>query len=253
MLHNIDINKMNQLMERDRDAKEIIGKLLENHQMSISTIGHELRNPLTLVYSALQITQIHHPEVKEFTHWGHMLEDVHFMIKLLDELSSFNNGERLRYSTFYIAEILRGIAISFAISMEQSPEIEFASYVDPNVDDFPFTGDLVKMREVILNLLRNAKDAVAARLADPNADHKRGRMRMEARRQPEGIVIKVIDNGCGIKPERMEKIFEPFVTYKEDGTGLGLAISKRIIESHRGTLTVTSGKARNTVFTIVIQ
>ena len=49
MLHNIDVNKMNQLMEENPTAKQIISQLLENHHTTVSTIAHEIRNPLTLV------------------------------------------------------------------------------------------------------------------------------------------------------------------------------------------------------------
>ena len=49
MLHNIDINKMNALMEADHDAKQIITQLLDNHHETVSTIAHEVRNPLTLI------------------------------------------------------------------------------------------------------------------------------------------------------------------------------------------------------------
>ena len=51
MLHNIDLNKMNQLMKENKDAKQIISQLLENHHTAVSTIAHEIRNPLTLVSS----------------------------------------------------------------------------------------------------------------------------------------------------------------------------------------------------------
>ena len=68
MMQNIDINQMNRLMEESEEAKQIISQLLENHQETVSTIAHEIRNPLTLVSSALQIIQVQHPEVKEFAH-----------------------------------------------------------------------------------------------------------------------------------------------------------------------------------------
>ena len=55
MLHNVDINKMNTLMEENHDAKQIISQLLENHHETVSAIAHEIRNPLTLVSSSLQV------------------------------------------------------------------------------------------------------------------------------------------------------------------------------------------------------
>lgn len=66
MLTNININKMNQLTSENETAKQIVSQLLENHQTIVSMISHEIRNPLTLVSSALQIIEIQHPEVINF-------------------------------------------------------------------------------------------------------------------------------------------------------------------------------------------
>ena len=61
MLTNIDINKMNRLMEENKDARIIISQLLENHHTAVSMIAHEIRNPLTLVSSSLQVIEAQHP------------------------------------------------------------------------------------------------------------------------------------------------------------------------------------------------
>ena len=239
MLYNVDVNKMNRLMEENKDVTQIISQLLENHHTTVSTIAHEIRNPLTLVSSALQMIQAQHPEVLEFSHWSQTLEDVEFMRQLLEELSTYNNGNTLHYSVFSIGQFLKNIAISFAISLdEEESDIEFSSRVPDNVGDF--TGDKVKLEEVLLNLLRNAKDAVAGE----------GTIRLYAERKRKSLDIHVQDNGCGIPKEHLESIFEPFQTYKEDGTGLGLSISKRIIEAHGGTLSVASKEGDGATFTI---
>lgn len=239
MMHNIDINKMNRLMEENKDAKQIISQLLENHQLTVSTIAHEIRNPLTLVSSALQIIQIQHPEVKEFSHWKQTMDDIDFMRQLLEELSTFNNGNTLRYSVFSIEHLLKNIAISFAISLdEEESEIEFSSSVPENLGKF--TGDKVKLEEVLLNLLKNAKEAIS----------DKGSIQLSAGRKKDILSIQIKDDGCGIPAERLESIFEPFKTYKQGGTGLGLSLSKRIIEAHGGSISVTSREGRGTAFTV---
>lgn len=240
MLHNIDINKMNQLMEENKDAKQIITQLLENHHTTVSTIAHEIRNPLTLVSSSLQVMQYQHPELKEIPNWTQTMEDVDFMRQLLEELSTFNNGSRLRYSIFPIEKLLRNIAISFAISLDEENEsdIEFTASIPDKLGDF--TGDKIKLEEVFLNLLRNAKEAITGE----------GVIRMAAERKKDFLTIKITDDGCGIPEEHLESIFEPFQTYKQGGTGLGLSLSKRIIEAHSGTISVASVPDNGTTFTI---
>lgn len=239
MLHNIDINKMNQLMEENKDAKQIISQLLENHHTTISTIAHEIRNPLTLVSSSLQVMQFQHPELKDIPNWNQTMEDVDFMRQLLEELSTFNNGSTLHYSVFSIEKLLKNIAISFAISMdEEDLDIEFSSVIPEELGDF--TGDKIKLEEVFLNLLRNAKEAIETE----------GNITLSATRKKDTLTIKISDNGCGIPEDHIDSIFEPFKTYKQGGTGLGLSLSKRIIEAHNGTISVASEVGKGTSFTI---
>lgn len=239
MLHNIDINKMNQLMEENKDARQIISQLLENHHTTVSTIAHEIRNPLTLVSSSLQIMQLQHPELKEIPNWTQTMEDVDFMRQLLEELSTFNNGNTLHYSVFTIEQLLKNISISFAISLdEEGLDIEFSSSIPTGLGKF--TGDKIKLEEVFLNLLRNAKEAITGE----------GTIYLSAERTKDILIIQISDNGCGIPKEHLDSIFEPFKTYKQGGTGLGLSLSKRIIESHHGSITVLSEPEKGTTFTI---
>ena len=241
MFSNIDINKMNRLMEENKEAKQIISQLLENHHTSVSMIAHEIRNPLTLVSSSLQVIETQHPEVRQFHNWEQMMEDVQFMCSLLNELSSFNNSSTLHHSVFSIERLLKNIAVSFAISLDaDNSDIEFTSRIVPGMGDF--TGDKIKLEEVLLNLLRNAREAVG----------EKGRISMTAERQEDTIVIKCQDNGCGIPEDLIDTIFDPFVTYKENGTGLCLSSSKQTIEAHGGTIYAQSSPETGTVFTVTL-
>ena len=244
MLHNIDINKMNQLMEENKDARQIINQLLENHHTAVSTIAHEVRNPLTLISSALQVMQFQHPELKEISNWTHMMEDVDFMRQLLEELSTFNNGNTLHYSVFSIEKLLKNIAISFAISLdEEELDIEFSSSIPTGLGDF--TGDKIKLEEVFLNILRNAKEAIEGE----------GTILLSAERKKNLLIVRISDSGCGIPKEHLNSIFEPFKTYKQGGTGLGLSLSKRIIEKyHAGRLFVKATEPHHgTTFRIIVK
>ncbi|CUX37208.1 sensor histidine kinase [Clostridium sp. C105KSO13] len=239
MLHNIDINKMNTLTEENPDAKQIIGQLLDNHHRIVSTIAHEIRNPLTLVSSSLQVTELQHPEVKDFSHWKQTIEDIEFICQLLNDLSSFNNGDMLNYSVFSIERLLKNIAVSFAISLDSEvSDIEFSSSIPSDLGDY--TGDRVKLEQVFLNLLCNASESICGK----------GQIYFSAIRTGEFLIIQCKDSGCGISDDVIDYIFEPFKTYKEGGTGLGLSLSKKIIESHRGTISVDSKVDQGSTFTI---
>lgn len=239
MLHNIDVNQMNSLMENNHDAKQIISQLLDNHHEVVSTIAHEVRNPLTLVSSSLQVMEIQHPEVKDFPHWKQTIEDVNFMCQLLVELSTFNNGDTLHYSVFSIERLLKNIVVSFAISLDcEDSDVELTSNVPSGLGEY--TGDKIKLEEVFLNLLKNAKESITGP----------GNIYFSASRNKGLLTITCQDTGCGISEEIIDYIFEPFKTYKEGGTGLGLSLAKRIIESHGGTISVDSHVDEGSLFTI---
>lgn len=241
MLSNIDINKLNRLMKENKEAKQIISQLMKNYQTSVSMIAHEIRNPLTLISSSLQIIEAQHPEVKKFYNWGQTMEDVSFMCSLLDELTTFNNSTTLHHSVFSIEKLMKNIAVSFAISLDASDsKIQFSSRIVPGMGDF--TGDKVKLEQVVLNLLRNAKDAVSAD----------GIITLSAVREGDSIIIECTDNGCGIPDDVIDTIFDPFVTYKENGTGLGLCSAKQIVELHGGTINVQSSPGSSTIFTVTL-
>ena len=77
-----------------------------------------------------------------------------------------------------------------------------------------------------------------------------GRLIVSSRCSEEEIIIDIGDSGCGIPPEFVEKVFEPYFTTKQDGTGLGLAMSARIIQDHNGTITLESGVKQGTTVTV---
>lgn len=228
-------------MSNNKDARQIIPQLLHNHRNTISTISHEIRNPLTLVSSALQVMEKQNPELKDIPHWNQVIGDVDFIIQLLAELSSFNNSNELHYSIFSMEKLLKNIAISFAISLDTNEaDIEFSSSISDSLGQF--TGDKIKLQEVILNLLKNAEEAIT----------EKGSIHLAASREGDLITITCTDTGCGITEEQMGWIFQPFVTYKTGGTGLGLAFSRKIAEAHEGTLTAVSAPQESTTFTLTL-
>lgn len=237
-------DKLRQVMNQNPEIKELLTKLLESHKLEISTISHEIRNPLTLVYSTLQLIESQHPEVLSFKHWDTMHQDIEYMNQLLEELSSYNNGEQLNLSIIDTAAFLKKLALSFAASL-QDTTIEFTSRIIPELPLISI--DAVKIRQTLLNLLRNAKDAVLSR-----SDSTHPTITLDTRYIHDTVCISITDNGCGIASQKLPSIFEPFTTYKEGGTGLGLAIANRIILAHGGSIHVTSVPGKGSAFTIML-
>lgn len=244
MLTSTDYDKLQQIMQESPEHEALISRLLQSHRMEVSAISHEIRNPLTLVYSTLQLIESTHPEVHTFTHWQELHQDIEYMKQLLEELSSYNNSERLELDLIDTSLFFRRIALSFASSIVDT-DIEFTSLI---TDDLPsISVDSLKMRQALLNLLRNAHDACIA-ITQPA-------ITLSVSPDPQDssmLCITVTDNGCGIKPEDQTSVFEPFITHKADGTGLGLAVTRRIILAHHGTITLDSTPGTGTTFSIAL-
>ncbi len=246
MFSATDYDKLQQIMAESPEKEALLSRLLESQKMTLSAISHEIRNPLTLVYSTIQLLESRHPEITDFKHWDSLRKDIEYMNTLLDELSSYNNSDRLNLVILDTVNYLKNIVLSFAASLTDT-DIEFTSRIHPSLPNIQ--ADPTKLREVILNLLTNAKDALSASDARRSSS---GRIHFHADVIGDSVQIKISDNGCGISEEQCSHIFEPFVTYKSNGTGLGLAIASRIVESHNGTLQVSSSVDIGTSFTLTL-
>ena len=164
---------------------------------------------------------------------------------LLEDLSSYNNGERLELTPVSASTYFRRIALSFAASIVDT-DIEFVSRIPEDLPEI--SADPVKLRQAVLNLLRNACDALNKKAPDS----QKPVIKFSVTLQTDSLHIGVRDNGCGIAPEDQKTIFEPFVTHKPDGTGLGLAITRRIIQAHHGTVTLNSVLHNGTTFILTL-
>lgn len=212
-------------------------KNLSEDSLELSKMFHEIKNPLTLINSSLQLIESDHPEVKDFRFWNQTMEDLLNLRKLIDELSSYQKGAVLNITKINLFDFTEDLLESTAgFLLETGTPLTLES----TIEDLDFYADEVKLRQAIVNLLKNAAEssdtgsAIALRLT---ADD-------------ETLLISVADQGCGISKELMEHIFEPFHTTKSYGTGLGLPIVKRIVESHGGELSINSREGAGTTVQI---
>jgi signal transduction histidine kinase len=108
----------------------------------------------------------------------------------------------------------------------------------------PIRGDAGQIEQLLLALVMNAIDAMP----------REGVLTLTTRAAGDSVTLSVEDNGTGIDPALLPRLFEPFATTKEEGkgVGLGLAISKAIVERHQGRIEVDSEVGRGTKFTITL-
>lgn len=241
MLHNIDVKKLHELRDRDPEFDELITQLIANHDQAISTLTHELRNPLTIVYSCLQLVEEKYPEVLDYKFWGSAMNNTELTVDILTNMSTLNNSKRVKIEPLAISSFIDKILISYNSTL-QGTSIYLQNAIPRDLPHI--MGDPVKLQQVFLNLLNNAKDAVNGDgqiTVDAYVDHT-----------PEGddVIISIEDDGCGIPVANKNAIFEPFRTFKKNGTGIGLPVAKNIIEAHDGELTLKSVFNKGTTFFI---
>src|SRR5262249_41047922 len=104
------------------------------------------------------------------------------------------------------------------------------------------TGDRVQLQQVILNLVKNAIEAMSA------VKDRRRELTIVSMSGPDSVVVEVRDAGVGIDPRRAEQLFEAFYTTKPEGLGIGLSISRSMIEAHGGRLWAAPNEPHGAVF-----
>lgn len=152
--------------------------------------------------------------------------------------------KEVRPESVDLNEVIREV-ITLSLSELQSNRVILRSEL---ADDLPIvTGDRVQLQQVILNLLRNASDAMSA-------VDDRGRQLLIKTERDERDCVRVIvkDAGVGLDPGTADKLFESFYTTKSNGMGIGLSVSRSIIESHHGRLWAASNDGPGTTFSFSI-
>lgn len=218
---------------------EHIRQLKEQNQLLISRISHEIRNPIALLRSSLDLLAVRHPEITEYEEWDDILDVMDYIKGLLNDISQYNNASRLKRQPTQISEFLDSIFHSLRPTLDY---LKINFHTDLQISDLSLSIDPIKMRQALLNILRNAYEAVSVN----------GCIHFVASTEDNSLIFKIKDNGCGISPDDLSTLFQPFVTHKKEGTGLGLTITKQIIEAHGGTISVESTPDTGTVFTIVL-
>jgi PAS domain S-box-containing protein len=162
--------------------------------------------------------------------------------ELLRNLQDFNRPSSGIISPVDIHECIDGVLLFYGKELA-TRNIEVKKQYDSDMPTFLGIPDQIK--QVILNLLNNADEAIP---------QKGGRIRISTEHTDREIVFHISDSGIGIKPEDKDRIFEPFFTTKSavKGTGLGLSVAYGIIKSHKGRITVESKTNKGTTFSIIL-
>lgn len=210
-------------------------------------LAHEIRNPLAGIKGAAQYLQgqARPEEVHDFL--DIIVDEVN---RLNEVVSQFLDYARPLKVTLEPASVQALVGHVLEIVRREGLPPELALRVELQEDLPEIQMDRDKMKQVLLNLVQNAVQAVGTRPGEVVVSGGLQRVRGAEGRAEEVLALSVSDTGRGIAPEDLEKLFVPFFTTRQGGTGLGLAISQRLVQAHGGDLAVRAQPGAPTTFTV---
>jgi len=217
----------------------------------LAVLAHELRNPLAPLRNALQVVRLSGSDpatVKQV--WGMMERQVQQMVRLIDDLLDVSritrNKLELRRETVDTREVVEAaLEMSSPVVMRYGHEVSVAIAPGcPAVD-----ADRARLVQVLDNLVTNA-----AKYSEPGS-----RIAIAAQAAADGVSIAVKDNGTGIPPDMLERVFDMFTQVDRSlersrgGLGIGLTLVRRIVELHGGSVVARSaGAGRGSEFVVTL-
>ena len=243
-----DLTRVEQLEERERlrDRLAALGEMA-------AAIAHEVKNPLAGIEVMAGLLKRQLPESPDAqTILADIIKEAKMANAIVVEVLEFVRPIRLQ-----VEHVSLGDAITDAVTLSEGhgPRGDVAVKVTIPTDLPAIQGDPYQLRQIFTNLLINAYEAL----------NGRGTVRIVATTVPEEdlpgggdgmsgptVQVDVIDDGPGIQPEVLDRIFSQFFTTKPQGSGLGLAIVRKIVDAHDGRIDVTSRPGAGTAFRVTL-
>lgn len=214
-------------------------------RMLVRGLAHEIKNPLGGLRGAAQLLdlELSDPELKEYTKI--IIAESDRLQDLMDKMLGPNKPAHK--SSLNIHEVLE--RVRQLVAVESNSQIVLSTDYDPSIPEL--MADKNQLIQALLNIVRNAVQALGDQGSIIIRTRIKRHMTISRKRHKLVVKIDIIDNGPGIAPELMERIFYPMITGRAEGTGLGLSIAQSLINQHNGLIECTS-EPGHTVFSIFI-
>ena len=244
-------NRMSrELSTREAHLAEAQAQLIQSEKLAVlgelgAAIVHEVKNPMMAVMGFAELGSSCRSAEEAQEYFDRVLSGARRANEILQTLLSFARPGKVQLAPLDPAEVLHG-TLKLASHHLHLHGITVNTRVDPEVPRVLGNGN--QLRQVLLNLIMNAADAMQ------RAPVKRLDLHLEAEPGGGAAVFRVRDTGEGMTDEVKRNLFRPFFTTRasENGTGLGLSVSRGIVTAHRGALSVESEPGAGATFTIRI-
>jgi len=198
-------------------------------------ITHEVRNPLSSIALNVELLEEQNNQSESTEVLAAIRQEVERLRQITEEYLRVVRIPDPQLQREDLSELVTSVT-NFEKAHFDSSGIALDVQLAPNLPEVEI--DEPQIRQALLNLLRNAEEAMP----------EGGRIVVETQPEGGGVAIRVRDEGVGVDPKKRERIFELFYTTKERGTGLGLAMTQQIMESHRGRVRCLPSPGRGTIF-----
>lgn len=214
-----------------------------------ASIVHEIKQPLAAIalnanagLRWLTRTAPNLDEVRDAL--NRVVTDTNRANEVIDGIRSVFKKENQTKARQDVNKLIREV-LTLVGSDTEAQHIAVRTQLSDGLREVP--ANLVQLRQVIVNLITNAIDAMSTVVDRPRVL----RLKTEAH-EPSYLLITVEDSGIGIDPESMNRIFDPFFTTKSHGMGMGLSICRSIVENHGGRLSVSLGPSHGSIFHVFL-
>ena len=219
------LNTTIKMLEKDKKIKDALFKLT-----------HEIKNPLAVCKGYLDMIDLNKEE-KALKYINIMKQEINRSLNIISDFVEYNKIKVVK-EQIDLNCLLDDVYDSFKILMTNKKiKLEYSSRDDQEIY---FSGDYERLKQVIINMLKNAYEACT----------ENGKIEISSNLYKNYLDILIEDNGIGMDEETLNRIKEMFYTTKQNGTGLGVALSNEIIKSHNGELLFTSEPNKGTKVTI---
>jgi signal transduction histidine kinase len=233
MSKQLEIMRHENIQSARRERSRMLGEIALG-------FAHEIRNPLVVIKTSAELVQTRLPhEAKESRLLGFVVEEVGRIDRLISEFLAFAKPGPLKFEYFDLDLLLRDVV---EISAAEFSRRGITCSITNETLDGKVLGEQNQIRQVLLNLILNAMDAMpeggslSLRLYETEAASR--------------VCLEVADTGAGIAEELLRTMHLPFVSTKKNGLGLGLPKAYAIIEEHGGSIACASSLGEGTTFTI---
>jgi PAS domain S-box-containing protein len=253
---DITERKRNEEERRKLEAQVLHAQKLESLGVLAGGIAHDFNNLLTAILGYADLARLESPPDSSLrANIDHLIEGAHRAAELTNQMLAYAGKSRSVLQPQNLSELVRTMAelLKVSISKKALLQCHLAAELPP------IEADAGKLRQVIMNLIINASDALEDRegaitvrteIARWDGTAVPGSYLSHLLPTGDYVVLEVADTGCGMSAEVQARIFEPFFTTKFTGRGLGLAAVLGIVHSHGGAIQVSSAPGRGTTFLI---